>query len=183
MFVIAHPLNPNRLADRARKQRGIFRHIIGAHSPVTTRGLSVEHSNIFFGKIEQLGNGLARFERTLRAGIDCRAVLADIRDRAGWADHAVELERPAISRFIFLACFGQRRFRIALVDGHLIAQALGVFQNRKNFFRTRRHFSRGLRPRDFERLGGVDGGPLARGDDADKASLLHDFDNAGDILD
>ena len=82
MLIIPHPLHTNRFADRARKQGGIFRNIIGAHAAVTAGSLAIKNANVLFRESQQLGDGFTCTEGTLRPSIERRSVFADIRHSA-----------------------------------------------------------------------------------------------------
>ena len=180
MLLLARELDAHRVADRARQQHGIGRHVVGAVAAVATGGFQPDHVDLRLGQREQQREVGAQPVRILRARPHPHARFVIVRDRAGWADRAVHLVRPDVSALHRSVGRLEGGVDVALVEqdarrGRIGAQrgldVLQVGQRRHRF------------PDDLELRRCLDRVFLALGDDADEVADPDDSDQPGDVAD
>src|SRR5260370_8271655 len=115
MLVGASPLHSHWLAYRPREKRGIQGGIIRTEPAVTPRLFPKDYANVLFRDAQHVGQGFPRPERPLRSRPNSRGIAANVGNRAGWGQHAMQLEGPAVCRLVFLAGLAQGRFPITLI--------------------------------------------------------------------
>ena len=99
MLVIAHPLDAHRATGyRAREQRRIKRHVIGAVMAVAARPLRMDAADGRFVHLQHLGEILAQRKDALGVRPYRQLAVIELRHRAGWADRAMHDVRLGVGR-------------------------------------------------------------------------------------
>ena len=178
VLLLARELHAHRLADRARQQGGVGRHIVGAVAAVATRGLHADHINLHIGQTHQAGQIGAQHMRTLAAGPDLQAIALPIGQGARGPDGRVHLVGPDVVTVECLRSAGQGSIDITIVHQRtpgrgVVAQGLGQIVHRRQArpgFPAHTQFAQRLLGMFF-----------SLGDDADKVTDDQQLADAGNV--
>ena len=181
----ARELHAHRRADRAREQRRIGGHVVGAVAAVAAGGLHADHVDCGVGQARQRREIGAQHVRVLRAGPDGQCLLQRLRftpvgQRARGADRRVQLVRPDVVALHRLGRTGDRRIDIAFFHQHAAARRV-VAQRVLQI--AERRAAGPLAPCHFERQHRRLGLFFALGDDADEIADHDHRANPCDVSD
>ena len=98
-FVLARELDPHRLPDGLRQQRGIVRNRVGAIDPIAARASCEDDADVLDTEAEQHRDPAARRVRRLRWRPDRRLGALHVGNGARRPDRAVHLIRMQIRGF------------------------------------------------------------------------------------
>ena len=175
MLLLAHPLHAHRPAGQsAREQSRVGCRIVGAVVAVAARAFHVDAAHLLLGKAQHLGDRLAQREHALRVRPDGQRIAIERSDGAGRPDRAVHLVGTAIHGL--QRPRGGRRLRV-LVGDDMIFSRQGLDNARDVCFvrKLRRDIPFCRRSECMHRGHRLE---LALGDDAKKAAVAHDLDDA-----
>src|SRR4029077_17274127 len=82
MLVSAHPLNPDRLTDGARQERGIARGVFMGVAPIATRAIDIDTANVLVHDAQHRSQLLAQSMCRLRGGPAREFALLELSYRA-----------------------------------------------------------------------------------------------------
>ena len=178
VLLLARELHAHRLADRARQQGGVGRHIVSAVAAVATRGLHADHVDLHIGQTHQAGQIGAQYMRALAASPDLQAVGLPVGQCARGPDGRMHLVGPDIVAVERLRSAGQGTIHITIVHQRapcrrVVAQGLGQIVHRRQArpgFPAHTQFAQRLLGMFF-----------ALGDDTDKVANDQYLADAGDV--
>ena len=119
VLLFAHPLHAHRHAGQfPRNQGSIGRGIVGAVVAVTAGTLDMDQVDARRRHAKHFGDARPVRINTLGMGPDRHRVVDRLRDRTGWADRRMHLERPRVSRLDSLRGPRERRGDVSGVGHH-----------------------------------------------------------------
>ncbi len=181
-LVVAHPLQLDRVAARrARDQRRIERHVVGAVVAVAAGAFGVDAVDVRGIDRERLGEIAAQRKHALAVRPHRELALAPLRHRARRADRAVDLEGARVGRVQRLC--GCRGSRGGLFANHGLDRLCSRHQVLVQGVARRRQRCALLPLRGFlEQLARADRLLLALGGQPQEIAVAHDRDHAGHAL-
>ena len=179
--LLAHVLQPHRLAGELREHRRIVGAVVGV---VAAIGAGADHPDAVHVRgrhLERAGEAVAHEVRLLRAGVAGDAAVLDLDHGAGRAHAGVRLEWPLVFRLDHarggLERFGGVADRLLV---HRLAHRRLADVVVERVLRRERRLD--VRPLHLERVVRLDRVPLLVGDDGEEIAFAHHA-RAGDVLD
>jgi len=137
MLVLAHPLQPDRLAQLARDQRRLKRRVVIAVAAIAARAVFVDQPQLGHIQAQQLSNNLAHPVRALGGSPYRAAAVTNVSHSAGWPHGSMRLDRPAITCFQYTPALREDRRRVAGVAKSFGARHRRAAHGVEQFVRAR----------------------------------------------
>ena len=180
MLLLARELHAHRRVDRARQQRRIGGHVVGAVAAIAAGGLHADHVDRGVREAREAREIGAKHVRVLRAGPHGERAALPIGQRARRADGSMHLVRPHIAAQHRLRGTGDGAIDVALLGEHPLGRR--VVAQRVLEVAQRRHAGPRL-PAHVERTHRGLCLLLALGDDADEVADHDGLHDAGQLRD